>query len=775
MSQENSEPAYEVRSPAGRPIVMSRGQVLPSYCYNLCYDLDHPGSRSILERFVEHGCRVFMLPVRGGVNDEWGKTAFWTGDGEFPDILRDEAAEVSPADMARYVLDLAPDAYLWVRFTGRPPSECRENHPGHMLLNSYGKRYDEPSLASDLYCRQLKLFIRNVVGFCESQPWGERVIGYLSYPIGEGTTHLTCEGHLFDRSPVMQEGFREFLQTRYGSDDALREAWGREDVSLGSVEVPTDQEWHEKGRTDFGRIGDLGGRHSDRIPHRMHWPEPEEMAAEKDYCRYMRQLTERNFRTMLGAVKTEAPAKLAGLDAFKQTMLGWPLMARSRGDYQTHSGAMHPVSGAWGMAELLELGDLDVVATPHDYLYRGMGFGYEGEGIGDSVVLRGKMMFMEEDQRTRSLSEGEKWNYLKDDDEIQAGLWRNLGASVSRGYNTYPMDVCGPSFFADETIQNVLARRSNVHEESARWPHEDVPCAVMVIDDTSVLEEDLTVQYQYLAVIHQRLHGLSRCGVPFRVHLFEDLERDDFPDCHKLFLFPNLFRLTPERKTVLQQRVLCNGNVAVFGPATGITDGTQLTSERVSKLMDIPFEMVRKESPRFVTIDRFDHPVTADLDRRVTYGDSFPYGPLLVPHADEQAMRLGGIQWPSARDGAGLVLKEFGRGATGNGALGPRDEDDYAAVFSCAVPLPADLLRELARYSGTHVYSETDDLVFADGCTLTHHSVHPGARTLQLPEKTNVWDVIARQKVGDRIGSLDIDVDPPQTSMFYLGEECPWS
>ncbi|MBS3764222.1 MAG: hypothetical protein KGZ25_13070 [Planctomycetes bacterium] len=767
MKGNESSRSFEIKNYRGKPVVMEGGMPAPAYCYNLCYDLDAPGSKEILNKFADNGCRVFMLPVRGGVDGEWEKTAFWTGDGEFPEITPDEASEVSPADMANFVLDIVPDGRLWVRFTSRPPSDFRENHPDDMLLNSYGKRYREPSLASEAYGEQMRQFVENVVSFCESRPWGERVIGYLSYPIGEGTTPLTCEGFLFDQSPVMQRAYRDFLRDKYGADEELQAAWGRGDVTLETAGLPADQQWRERGETEYDKIGNLGGRDTETA-HRLHWPEPEEMTAEKDYCRCMRRLTERNFQNVLGAIKKTAPGKLAGLDAFKQTMLGWPLMARSRGDYQTHSGSMHAVSGAWGMAELLDMPELDVVATPHDYLNRGMGFGYEGEGIGDSVVIRNKLMFMEEDQRTFCLSEGGKWNYLKNAEEVEAGFWRNLGASISRGYNTYPMDVCGPSFFDDDLIQEVLAERAKVHEASVHWERHEVPSVVMVVDDTSVLEEDLTARYQYLSVIHQRLYGLSRCGVPFRIHLFEDLARDNFPDCHRLFLFPNLFRLTPERIGLLRKKVLRDGNVAVFGPATGITDGSSLTAEAASRLTGIPMKLVRKESPRFVTIDRFDHPLTKNLGRRVDYGDSDPYGPLLVPGEAENCRNLGGIQWPSAEDGPGLVVREFGRGAIGNDAPGERGEEDYSVVFSCAVPLPAVLLRELARYSGTHIYCEENALVFVDSASLTIHSIRPGKLTVSLPETCKVWNVCDREQIGASVAELKLHIEPPQTQVFHL-------
>ncbi|MFP4027182.1 MAG: hypothetical protein ACLFWL_05270 [Candidatus Brocadiia bacterium] len=332
VSADEVQKDYEVENYRGKPVVFEDGEPTSPYCYNLCYDLDAPGSKKILRKFAKNNCKVFMLPVRGGVDGEWGKTAFWTDDGAFPKVPPEEAEDVSPSDMDNFVLDLVPDARLWVRFSTRPPSDFRRNNPDHMLLNSYGKRYREASLASELCKEQMKKFVRNVVAFCESRPWADRVIGYLNYPMGEGTTHLTCEGYLFDQSPVMQEAFRRFLKEKYGSDEKLQAAWASEDVTLESVEVPSDQEWHEAGETVASEIGRLGGRH-ESAPHRLHWPEPEEMVAVKDYCECMRQLTEHNFRTVLKAIKAEAPNKLAGLDAFKQTMLGWPLMARSSGTH----------------------------------------------------------------------------------------------------------------------------------------------------------------------------------------------------------------------------------------------------------------------------------------------------------------------------------------------------------------------------------------------------------------------------------------------------------
>ncbi len=776
---------YTIRPHSGRPTLFVDGKPDCGYAYNYCGSFRHPEAADIYRQFLANGCRTFVLALRGGVEGDWGTTPFWTDDGVFPaePLAVPGSAWQETLDQIQLILDLAPDARFWLRCNCSPPKRWVEKFPDELLLNAYGRRYTEPSLASDRYDQQVGRFIDHFVGYCERQPWADRVIGYLVYPLGEGTTQLTCEGYLFDQSPAMLHGFQTYLQQRYGTDAALQQAWQRPDLTLATATVPNDADFRRRGQPQQGRFGSLSDNFSvHRASHRLHWPDPAEMAAERDYCLYMRQLTGRNFRTLLQAVKRQAPRKLAGMDAFKQAMLGWPLMARHAGDYVAYDGAMHPVSGAFAMAELLDLPELDVVATPHDYLHRGMGFPYEGEGIGDAVVIRGKMMFMEEDQRTYCLpTAGERWNMLHPGPEIAAGLWRNFATSLTRGHNTYPMDVMGrPSFFSGADVQAVLRERGRVQREALAWQRQEVPAIVMVIDDAGVIDEDFTIGYQNLAVIQQRQSGLARCGVPYRLHLLEDLARDNFPACHKVFLFPNLFRLTPERQALIRAKVFRDGNVAIFGPATGITDGVCRRADLASELLGIPLNLVLQESPRRVTVDRFDHPLTANLPRRLDYGDSYVYGPLLAPacaafpdgpppHPDVR--RLGGIQWPAALDGPGLVVREFGKGASGNGTPGPRGSDDYAVVFTAAVPLPAELLRAFAVFSGTHVYSDSDDdLIFADSSLLGIHSMRPGQRTFHLPRPTTVWDLIENREVSDGTASLTLQLEAPSTHLFRLGD-----
>jgi hypothetical protein len=276
--------------------------------------------------------------------------------------------------------------------------------------------------------------------------------------------------------------------------------------------------------------------------------------------------------------------------------------------------------------------------------------------------------------------------------------------------------------------------------------------------------------------------------VPARTYLWDDLDHPAFPRCHRLFLLPNCYLADAAASARWRDRLCRDGNVLVCGPGTGITDGTTVAPEYAAALLGLPFELYDYDYPRTVTLDAWDHPLTAGLGACESYGDTLRYGPVLVPWdqtappcaggvkprqaaapvGDGRFTRLGSIYLDNGKRQPGLVVKEFGRGAAGNGRPGPRGPGDYAIVFTAALPLPAWLLRRLARFSGTHVYNDEDDVVFADGGMVAVHAVKPGPRVLHLPAPARVTDAITGVRLGGLLAELPLTIAAPTTRWFWL-------
>jgi hypothetical protein len=577
---------YSVQQHQGKPVFAADGRpvTLPSYCG--CGPAWGEVWKAACRRFVRHGCRIFWLMPTGGYNGEWGTTPFWTGPGQIhsPPLPMPDTY-IGLDQQARTFIDLTPEARFFVRMMDLPPASWGQAYPDHMLLNCDGHRYESASLASDRYLDELRRFLQALTRHCEAADWAERVIGYVIYPLGEGATQLACEGYLFDQSPVMQQAFRGFLRRKYGTDAALREAWSDPKVTLETAAVLGD--------ADFRR----------RDPSVRFWPEARQVQPERDYFDCQRPLFRRYVRTMIEAFRAVAgPGKLCGFDGLKGNMLGWmthPVF--SGGKWKEHYGDQFLATGTTGMAEILDWPELDLIATPHDYRCRWVGFGYDPEGIGDSVYLHGKVMFTEEDQRSHANSERGLFGSLEPGEE-EAVLYRNLVASLSKGHQTYPMDVC-VGYFEDDGIQRLLARRRDIEADFLDRPRADVPSVVMLVDDQAAAYTDFSAEYNDLAVIRQRIHGMNHCGVPTRTFLWDDLLRDNFPACHRLFLLPNCYRSDDATLARLREKLFRSGNVVVFGPGSGITDGTTVSPDFAVRLLGLPFELYDYDYPRFVTLD----------------------------------------------------------------------------------------------------------------------------------------------------------------------------
>ena len=235
---------------------------------------------------------------------------------------------------------------------------------------------------------------------------------------------------------------------------------------------------------------------------------------------------------------------------------------------------------------------------------------------------------------------------------------------------------------------------------------------------------------------------------------------------HRVFYFPDLFKVDDARLALLKDKVLRDGNVVVWGPGSGLSDGTTLSSTNVERLTGFKCDVFQANYPHRVLISNFEHPITRGLKPDTLIGSPLPYGPLVFP---TNGAELGRAWTKQGRAEAGLAVKEFGRGARGayrgNEPLGA---GDYSSVFTHAIPLPADLWRNLARYAGAHVYSDSGDVLVADSSLVAIHSLQSGPRQVMLPGRFNVTDVVTGKAVGRKVDTIRFDMQAPETRVFRL-------
>ena len=85
-----------------------------------------------------------------------------------------------------------------------------------------------------------------------------------------------------------------------------------------------------------------------------------------------------------------------------------------------------------------------------------------------------------------------------------------------------------------------------------------------------------------------------------------------------------------------------------------------------------------------------------------------------------------------------------------------------------AVQMPANLWRNFARYAGAHVYCESNDVLMADNSVVALHSLKSGKKTINLPEKRRVLDLVSGKQYSTGTNKITFQLKAPETHVFLL-------
>lgn len=692
-------------------------------------------------RFLDSGAEVFFINVPRAATPEsdYAASPFWVGD----EIAEEPLLEVvTPTleEQAEFILSRRPEAWLFVRFGCNEPASWRRLHPDDLFVTETGQTLPCPSLASRRYADAAAAAVTATVRFCERQPWAGRVVGYWTGMRLEGTHEPLMRGWLFDHGSAMRSRWREYLTDRYADDAAIRLAWDDPGVTRAQAPMPHD---HLRGPLP-------------RVAADLFWCVGPQHAPLHDYLRLGRLLLAEQVRALADAHRTASRRRpLFVLDTLKQPMQGWDNLSffETGRSWPIHFHDMLAGSGSLDAAPLLEIEGVDGIITPHDYAARGVGGVCEPEGPADSLVLRGKPLYCELDVRTWTGVEGPLYGRAANAREFEALAWRNLASALTRGYLGYFMDVFTDSF-ADPAMHRVIRRVFDTQRDALEWPHEDVPGIALVIDDTASLDTHGSGAYANEAILWELRGGLSRCGVPFRVYLLDDLSLPHLPP-HRVWYFPNLFRVDDRRLELLRRTVMRDGRVVLWGPGSGISDGRTIDHAHAQRLTGFGFDRIDENQPRRTLITRHDHPVTAELPGGAILGGPLAYGPVLFP-IDGDSLGTAWTKRGAVRSGLSVQTLR-------------RDGQTWHSVFSTTVNHPPALWRGLARFAGAHVYTTSGDVLLADAHLVALHTVRTGPVTISLPRVSRVVEVASGKTLAHATDTVILAPDAaPCTSLLRL-------
>jgi len=681
----------------------------PDSC--MVYMTYHPSARYFAQ-FGRAGVRLYSFSSTPSESNYGLAPTAWVAPDRFDFSHLD--------DRALMVLNNVPDACFFPRIYLFSPSWWDERHPMDLVTYDPGDGRPQPfardgkkrtpSWASQAWRQDTARAIRRYIEHIERSGYADRVIGYH---LASGTTEEWMmwganENQWVDYSPVNQAAFREWLTRRYGSDDALRQAWRDDKVTLLTAGIPTKE---ARARTQYGIL---------------RAPQVEQNVI--DFTLYNSDLVADTIAYFARVVKQATRGKkLVGV------FYGYLLQLMEQ--RQQNAGHL-------SLKKVLENPDIDFLTSPTSYAFRTPGSGYSHfMSLTDSVKLHGKLWINENDIRTWLVSgKTGQWGRTDTYEETLKQQQRELASVLGQGCGQWWFDM-GGGWYDDTRLMGEITKMRQIADKTLGRPRGPVAEVAVVVDDKSLayMQPGNPLSSPLLLGV---LPHLARTGAPVAYYALSDLTK---APRHKMYVFLNAFAPDEEDRKAIGG-LKGEGRVLVFFWAAGLYRNGRLDPEGLSDLIGMK--------------------VTTSTRRRALSGH-FVEGADLTKDLVGQSFGVGVSAAPSfAVDDPNATV--LARGDHGEALLAAREHGTWTAVYSAAPLHSREVFRRLARKGRVHCYIDTPDVVYATQSLLGIACDRPGRRTVHLRAPAKVRELFSDTLVCDGAEEFTIDVEEHGTVLFQL-------
>jgi hypothetical protein len=738
--------ASEVRMLNGMPALYVNGK-LTSQVLSAPYR----GTEADISDALRAGIRTFNIYVRFD----------WTGPEQY--------------DFAR--LDARLDTFLKldsnVRWIGRvlltPGNWWCKQYPDEITMRDDGSPagvFDysppntcHPSLSSEIY-RDLSHKAAIALLNHLEQKYGDHFIGYQAGN-GFGGEWLMFNSFwetrpgapppakfgVEDYSPPAKVDFRRWLRKKYGTVAGLRRAWADRQVTFESAAPPNETERYS---TTHGIFFDPAV--SQRVTDYFSFFNDTVAGVLLENCRWIKELTGR--RKIVGAFYGYLWCNFPNLSV-------------------VHTGHL-------GIARVLRSPDVDFLAGPYTYDNKQIGGPNNSQSLPEACALHGKLFFSEVDTETHLQQRQWRWgnslNNPKNRDETRGLLVRDYAYALTKGFGMWWTDLHGGTFHDDGIIQ-LWSDLRQIDERYLEADKRSIADIAVVLDEESfkyfgdgepLFNALLTAQKQW---------ELGFIGAPWDPQLLTDMANPKLRD-YRLYIFLITFRVTPKQRAAIHARLKRSGATALWVYAPGYI-GQKLSVRNMRELTGIHLAENDSAGELHVDITSYEHPYTEGLAKGFSYGTDvnvaniirwYDHQVYLKDPRDPGLKRdLPGFRINPRFTGDDRAAAVLGKLAgIDKPGLVVKKQAGWTSVYSGAPIVPAALIRNIARAAGCHIYSDANDVVYASRSVLGVYAPAGGTRTIRLPRKARVVDLLENRVVSDGAEQFPLTMAANSTALLAL-------
>jgi hypothetical protein len=169
-----------------------------------------------------------------------------------------------------------------------------------------------------------------------------------------------------------------------------------------------------------------------------------------------------------------------------------------------------------------------------------------------------------------------------------------------------------------------------------------------------------------------------------------------------------------------------------------------------------------------IQLTSWDHPYTKLLPAGLAYGTDLNVEKIRLSYNSFGYLK-GGLEVSPRFYGDDSGAKVLGRlvGVERPGLLA-KEQPGWTSVYSSAPIIPAALLRSIARTAGCHIYSEANDVVYANKSFLVIYAPTAGARTIRLPRPARVIDLLEKKTLSPGGTQFTLNMSANEAKLLAL-------
>jgi hypothetical protein len=720
-------PSAEIRMVEGNPELFINGQQTS----RMLGRLSCPGewSPEKIEQYKGSGINIFLTDV------DLETTLCWDGEDGYDYRLYEWHLEK--------ILDVNPDIFLipYVGTAGCAPYKWNRKHEDQLPLLSNGDRLRIPSLASDRWLEDSSEALRRFVKHFQGSRFAPHIVGYnvIQWSNEWHTPTSRNKPPLDDYSQPMLQKFRAWLRAKYDNDVALlRSRWKDAKVTFDTAEIPSEEKRLQF--TGFFSERDNGSQVNDYLKC-FNDTKSDFIIAQ---CRAVKEASAKPTLTCLSRVGDRKMMESEWIDI-------------NHGPYHYADRKLAHISGypkaSYKLYKKLHIDQIDTGT----HLLPKTG----GDPLGIYGIWPGP--FRLADNMEDSL------NLLKRDVAFSIGLngtlyWNEGGPGwmfpiISHGVTTWGR------FWYDTPEMNQLIIQTKKLIDKNRDQKAESVAEVAVFNSE---EGTPGVSGRVFGKSSSTITMLALSGVPYHTYAIEDF--DLIRDKYKVYIFQGNHFISRKMHKIIKDKLAADNATAIWFYSSGLLDESGIDLKNMEALMGMRFGMEETKGPVQVRLSNGSHSMLKGLEGITEFGSktihernnsdqSIPDTgfepetlsvdmPALLWCADDKATVLGTIE---GTDKPGLALMK---------------NNNATHIWSAAPQIPWQLLGNMFREAGVHVYGQTGDQVFVNSRFAGMYCITSGEKVLSLPKAARVSDAFSGEVIASKTDTIRFNAKAGETRCF---------